>query len=122
MRWASKKHFCAASTRSVSRSRPLFSNELLFLAVRVGGFVCVLLLISALFIIEKDVIAQAQSGTGKTATFTVSVLQRIDENLPECQALVMAPTRELAQQVCVQYILVCKLSFCKKSTALFLII
>jgi len=48
---------------------------------------------------KKDVIAQAQSGTGKTATFTVSVLQRIDENLPECQALVMAPTRELAQQI-----------------------
>lgn len=47
----------------------------------------------------RDVIAQAQSGTGKTATFSISVLQNIDENLPEVQALVMAPTRELAQQV-----------------------
>ncbi|VDN58814.1 unnamed protein product [Dracunculus medinensis] len=48
---------------------------------------------------RRDVIAQAQSGTGKTATFSISVLQNIDENLPEVQALVMAPTRELAQQI-----------------------
>ena len=47
----------------------------------------------------RDVIAQAQSGTGKTATFSVSILQRIDETLPHVQALVMAPTRELAMQV-----------------------
>lgn len=47
----------------------------------------------------KDVIAQAQSGTGKTATFAVSILQRIDMGLRECQALVLAPTRELAQQI-----------------------
>ena len=49
-----------------------------------------------------DVIAQAQSGTGKTATFSVSILQKIDINLRECQALVLAPTRELAQQVRVE--------------------
>jgi len=47
----------------------------------------------------RDVIAQAQSGTGKTATFSVSVLQLVDENKPAAQALVMAPTRELAQQI-----------------------
>lgn len=47
----------------------------------------------------RDVIAQAQSGTGKTATFTISILQRIDTNLNECQALVLAPTRELAGQI-----------------------
>lgn len=46
-----------------------------------------------------DVIAQAQSGTGKTATFAISILQNIDMDLPEVQALVLAPTRELAQQV-----------------------
>ena len=44
-------------------------------------------------------IAQAQSGTGKTATFAVSILQRINFDLKECQALVLAPTRELAQQI-----------------------
>lgn len=47
----------------------------------------------------RDVIAQAQSGTGKTATFSISVLQQIDINLKECQALVLAPTRELATQI-----------------------
>ena len=46
-----------------------------------------------------DVIAQAQSGTGKTATFSIAILQRIDPNLKAVQALVLAPTRELAQQI-----------------------
>lgn len=81
-----------------------------------------------------DVIAQAQSGTGKvrrertrarthtpcaissfahtacyailfvslraqTATFTIGILQQLDLQLLECQALVLAPTRELAQQI-----------------------
>ena len=46
-----------------------------------------------------DVIAQAQSGTGKTATFSIAILQKIDTGLRECQALILAPTRELAQQV-----------------------
>ena len=46
-----------------------------------------------------DVIAQAQSGTGKTATFAISILQQIDVDLKDTQALVLAPTRELAQQV-----------------------
>jgi len=48
---------------------------------------------------EHDVIAQAQSGTGKTATFSISILQRIDTNARECQALILAPTRELATQI-----------------------
>ena len=47
----------------------------------------------------SDVIAQAQSGTGKTATFSVSALQKIDPALKSCQALILAPTRELAQQI-----------------------
>ena len=46
-----------------------------------------------------DVIAQAQSGTGKTATFSVAILQQINTSLNECQALILAPTRELAQQI-----------------------
>ena len=46
----------------------------------------------------RDLIAQAQSGTGKTATFSISILQRIDFDLLQCQALVLAPTRELADQ------------------------
>ncbi|XP_040284233.1 eukaryotic initiation factor 4A-II isoform X2 [Bufo gargarizans] len=46
-----------------------------------------------------DVIAQAQSGTGKTATFAISILQQLEIELKETQALVLAPTRELAQQI-----------------------
>ena len=51
-----------------------------------------------------DVIAQAQSGTGKTATFAITILQQLDMELKECQALVLAPTRELAQQVLLQWL------------------
>jgi len=47
----------------------------------------------------KDVIAQAQSGTGKTGAFTVSAIQSIDENVKDVQCLIMAPTRELATQI-----------------------
>jgi translation initiation factor 4A len=46
-----------------------------------------------------DVIAQAQSGTGKTATFSISILQKIDTSIKSPQALILAPTRELAQQI-----------------------
>ena len=44
-------------------------------------------------------IAQVQSGTGKTATFAISILQQIELDLKATQALVLAPTHELAQQV-----------------------
>merc|ERR1712157_273895 len=44
----------------------------------------------------RDTIGQAQSGTGKTATFVVGALQNIDTSLHQTQALILAPTRELA--------------------------
>ncbi|SGY75224.1 BQ5605_C005g03408 [Microbotryum silenes-dioicae] len=47
----------------------------------------------------RDVIAQAQSGTGKTATFSISILQSIDTSVRETQALILSPTRELATQI-----------------------
>lgn len=47
----------------------------------------------------NDIIAQAQSGTGKTGTFTIGALQRINRDLKECQAIIVAPTRELATQI-----------------------
>merc|ERR1712142_179070 len=46
-----------------------------------------------------DVNAQAQSGTGKTATFSISILQQVKTSIKDCQALILAPTRELAQQI-----------------------
>lgn len=48
---------------------------------------------------KHDVIAQAQSGTGKTATFSIGMLNRIDENQHQTQGLVLAHTRELALQI-----------------------
>lgn len=42
---------------------------------------------------KRDTVAQAQSGTGKTATFSIGLLQVIDNKSPNCQALVLAPTR-----------------------------
>mmetsp|Transcript_150674 Transcript_150674/g.261016 ORF Transcript_150674/g.261016 Transcript_150674/m.261016 type:complete len:394 (+) Transcript_150674:90-1271(+) len=47
----------------------------------------------------RDTIGQAQSGTGKTATFVIGSLQRIDYGHRACQSLMLAPTRELAQQI-----------------------
>lgn len=47
----------------------------------------------------RDVIAQAQSGTGKTATFSIGTLQSVDPKVRETQALILSPTRELAQQI-----------------------
>ncbi len=47
----------------------------------------------------KDVIAQAQSGTGKTGAFTIGSLSRIDFDLCFPQVLIVAPTRELAEQI-----------------------
>lgn len=51
-------------------------------------------------IMKKDTIAQAQSGSGKTATFSIGVLQNIDFEDLKTQALIIAPTRELAIQIC----------------------
>uniref|UniRef100_A0A914CDV9 RNA helicase n=1 Tax=Acrobeloides nanus TaxID=290746 RepID=A0A914CDV9_9BILA len=47
----------------------------------------------------RDIIAQAQSGTGKTATFSIGVLQSLDTTVRDTQALVLSPTRELATQI-----------------------
>lgn len=52
---------------------------------------------------KKDLIAQAQSGTGKTATFVIGTLQNIKESNSSVQVLVVAPTRELAYQIQMVY-------------------
>lgn len=48
---------------------------------------------------KKDVIAQAQSGTGKTGCFTIASLALIDYDLDASQIIILAPTRELAEQI-----------------------
>ena len=48
---------------------------------------------------KKDIIAQAQSGTGKTGVFTIGVLQKVNTEINKTQAMILAPTRELAKQI-----------------------
>ena len=54
---------------------------------------------SILPIIEKDIIAQSQSGTGKTGSFVIGALSKIDVSLKEVQVLIIAPTHELVKQI-----------------------
>lgn len=52
------------------------------------------------FIIQgRDLIGQSQTGTGKTASFGLPLIQKIDINLNKVQGLILCPTRELALQV-----------------------
>ena len=46
----------------------------------------------------RDLIVQSQSGTGKTGAFVIGVLQKIDEKIEGCQAIIISHTRELARQ------------------------
>jgi len=46
----------------------------------------------------KNIIARAKNGTGKTAAYSIPLLEKIDMNSDAIQALVLVPTRELAMQ------------------------
>ncbi len=48
----------------------------------------------------QDLMVQSRTGSGKTGAFILPILERINPLLKECQALVLAPTRELAKQIC----------------------
>ena len=52
-----------------------------------------------IFLTGKDIIAQAQSGTGKTGAFLISSLQKLDESVKETQILILCPTHELVHQI-----------------------
>ena len=52
-----------------------------------------------LLLLGKDVVAQAQTGTGKTAAFVIPIVERIEPSNRAVQAMVLVPTRELAMQV-----------------------
>ncbi|MFK5957883.1 MAG: DEAD/DEAH box helicase [Lutibacter sp.] len=56
-------------------------------------------IISKLLKSKTDIIGLAQTGTGKTAAFGLPILHYIDINKPQIQALILAPTRELVQQI-----------------------
>lgn len=61
-----------------------------------------------------DLVAQAQTGTGKTAAYGLPLLEQIDTNTRSIQGLILCPTRELAQQVAKQLF-----KFTKYSTSIF---
>ncbi len=49
---------------------------------------------------SRDVLGQAQTGTGKTAAFVIPILEQLDTESKDLQAIILAPTRELAIQIC----------------------
>ncbi|MCM0754612.1 DEAD/DEAH box helicase [Desulfovibrio aminophilus] len=55
----------------------------------------------------RDMMVQARTGSGKTGAFVLPMLSRLDPTRPECQALVLVPTRELATQVAREAELLC---------------
>ena len=55
----------------------------------------------------KDCILQSQSGTGKTATYLLGVMNRLESKEKGCQGIIITPTRELAEQV---YVVACNLT------------
>ncbi len=62
----------------------------------------------------SDIVAQAQTGTGKTAAYGLPLLEQMDSNMNSVQGLILCPTRELAQQVAKQLF-----KFTKYSTPIF---
>jgi len=62
--------------------------------------------IEAIPLIQKgfDVVGQSKTGSGKTAAFAVPMLEKIDEKVKKPQALVLSPTRELAQQIAEEFV------------------
>ncbi len=48
---------------------------------------------------KREMMVQARTGSGKTGAFLLPMLERLDPNRAECQALILVPTRELAKQV-----------------------
>ncbi|ASZ09294.1 hypothetical protein CK556_02990 [Mesoplasma chauliocola] len=55
-----------------------------------------------LFLESKNIFGKSSTGTGKTASFVLPILQNIDPNKRKVQAIIMAPTRELAMQIVTQ--------------------
>ena len=57
---------------------------------------------------KRDMMVQARTGSGKTGAFLLPMLERLDPNRAECQALILVPTRELAKQVSQEATTLCR--------------
>ena len=52
---------------------------------------------------DRDILGLAQTGTGKTASFSLPIIEKIDPKQRQVQALILAPTRELAKQIAEEF-------------------
>jgi translation initiation factor 4A len=88
--------------------RPSALQRLAIKPCILGGFSFLFHRIKLFYVISScslghDVIAQAQSGTGKIATFAIPILQQLNMEFKDCQVLILTSTRERAQKVCFFY-------------------
>ena len=67
----------------------------------------------------KDLIGQAQTGTGKTFAFAIPILEKLDLNDNHIQALVICPTRELTLQVYKEFIKLVKFNKAVRVTSIY---
>lgn len=101
---AAASEVCAetASESAELTFRQLDLNESLIAALDAAGYTVptpIQARTIPLLLSGRDVLGQAQTGTGKTAAFALPLLQRIDLANKQTQVLVLTPTRELAIQV-----------------------
>ena len=83
--------------------RDLWLSEKILKAIEKKGYIHPTLVqiwvIPLLLNWNKDIIGQAQTGTGKTAAFALPILERLDKKIHNIQTLILTPTRELAIQI-----------------------
>ena len=96
-------NFMALDENTISGFEELGLSKPLLKAVADAGYVTptpIQAQVIPTFLTGRDIVGQAQTGTGKTAAFALPILQNIDLSSYDPQVLVLAPTRELANQVC----------------------
>jgi translation initiation factor 4A len=52
------------------------------------------------FLEGKNLAVRTQAGTGKTSSYVIAALEKINSKVAECQALILVPTRELTAAIC----------------------
>lgn len=93
----------ALDTNTIIGFQELGLSEPLLKAVAEAGYVTptpIQSQVIPVFLTGKDIVGQAQTGTGKTAAFALPILEQLDLTCYDPQVLVLTPTRELAGQIC----------------------
>ena len=98
-----QKNIDAADTNAAVKFSDLWISEAMLEKIKAKGYeypsAVQAWVIPLLLNGDKDIIGQAQTGTGKTASFGIPILERLDKKASGIQAMILAPTRELAIQV-----------------------